>query len=214
MNLHLTPQPRPASSDPGTDKAAGWWWRATVLLTALFLGLRLAGITSWQWWAVLLPAEVLIGALLLALLMVIPWAFMRWASGQPRALDGQRNWLLRTNLARGGIQHHVRTVIHIRTQRNMKIRPGTGRNDMAGGSPDAPTERFRRLTRALEVPVWLQGLEHLLQAVQGASCARCGGRIENLSQGHYGSACLVTWTEERFHFCCPGDAPGCELQAP
>lgn len=80
-------------------------------------------------------------------------------------------------------------------------------------SPDAPTEALRRLTRPLEVPVWLQGLDHLLAVAQRASCARCGGPTENLGQGHYGSTCLVTWTEERHHFCCPGDAPGCELQA-
>jgi hypothetical protein len=79
--------------------------------------------------------------------------------------------------------------------------------------PEAPTERLQRLTRPLEVPVWADGLRYPVETARDACCARCGGRVENLSQGHYAGTCLVTWTEERFHFCCPGE-PGCELQAP
>jgi hypothetical protein len=77
--------------------------------------------------------------------------------------------------------------------------------------PYARTEPIRKLTRALEVPVWLQGLPHPLPVAQEASCARCGGLIEPLSQGHYGSTCLATMTEEGFHFCCPA-GPGCEIR--
>jgi hypothetical protein len=80
-------------------------------------------------------------------------------------------------------------------------------------SPDAPTERLLRLTRPLEVPVWADGLRYPVEVAQDASCARCGGPVENLSQGHYGSTCLAVMRETGFHFCCPGE-PGCELQAP
>ena len=89
--LHITPQHNPASSDPGTDKAVGWWLRATGVLSVLFTSLRLDGITHWQWWAVLMPLEVLAGALLLAAVVVVLWGLAWWASERPRALDVRRN---------------------------------------------------------------------------------------------------------------------------
>lgn len=78
--------------------------------------------------------------------------------------------------------------------------------------PDSPTEAFRRATRPLEVPVWLEGLRWVPETPPAAFCARCGGTVEPLSQGHYGSTCLATATTERHHFCCPRPA-GCELGA-
>jgi hypothetical protein len=103
-------------------------------------------------------------------------------------------------------------------------------------SPDAPTERIRRLTRPLEelppgdpVPVAGVPLRWRVQEIEThcavhcpgccecspprASCARCGGSIEALSQGHYQDGCLVVMRQAPFHFCCPVP-PGCELQEP
>lgn len=77
-------------------------------------------------------------------------------------------------------------------------------------TPDAPTEAIRKLTRPLEVPAWLDGLRWPPPVARDASCTRCGGRVENLSQGHYASTCRLTMSEAGFHFCCP-DGPGCEV---
>lgn len=78
VRMHVLPRPLPTSSDPGTDIAIGYAWRAAVLLTALFLALRLAGVTSWQWWAVLMPAEVIAG-LFVAGVMIAFGGLLLWA---------------------------------------------------------------------------------------------------------------------------------------
>lgn len=78
MKTHIVPQPDVNSSDPGTDMAAGIAWRVCTLLTLLFLALRLAAVTGWQWWLVLLPALALAGAFALAALFMIALA-IGWA---------------------------------------------------------------------------------------------------------------------------------------
>lgn len=80
--------------------------------------------------------------------------------------------------------------------------------------PDAPTEPFRRATRPLAVIPELDSLDRLLEEANGLVCARCGKATGNNAQGHYWALCRLTMTTREFHFCCPGDDPGCDLGRP
>ena len=43
-------------------------------------------------------------------------------------------------------------------------------------------------------------------------CGHCGHHTGNSHQGHYWSWCSVTRSLRGFHFCCPDDEFGCELE--
>ena len=43
-------------------------------------------------------------------------------------------------------------------------------------------------------------------------CSRCGHHTGEANQGHYWSFCKVTKTMREFHFCCPDEEHGCELE--
>lgn len=81
------------------------------------------------------------------------------------------------------------------------------------GDAERPTEPLRKATRPLEQLPWAHGLDSLLSEANGLVCARCGHHTGNDTQGHYWKWCKVTARFERFHFCCPDDVLGCELQA-
>lgn len=68
------------------------------LTAGIFLGLRLAGITHWSWWLVLLPLIISAGAFALFVALVLWWVGARRTCGgsapgesepspEPRALD-------------------------------------------------------------------------------------------------------------------------------
>ena len=80
MKFQIVPQPRPDSADPRTEFAVGVAWRACTLVTVAFLSMRLAGVTDWQWWAVLLPLIGVAGVLLLAVAAVVAWV-IAWLAG-------------------------------------------------------------------------------------------------------------------------------------
>lgn len=85
--FRLLPRPLATSSDPGTDKQIGYTWRAAILLTAVFIGLRAAKVTCWQWWAVFMPVEVIGGLLLAALVFTVGSVLLAQWMIRPRALD-------------------------------------------------------------------------------------------------------------------------------
>lgn len=72
-----------------------------------------------------------------------------------------------------------------------------------------PLRALRKATRPLDA---LQEVQEAHGALGGLVCARCGKLTSNQHQGHFWSTCSRTMHEEGFHFCCPGDDPGCELR--
>jgi ABC-type polysaccharide/polyol phosphate export permease len=78
VKVHLVPQPQPYSSDPASDIATGIAWRACTALTLLFAALRLAAVTDWQWWLVLMPLLACTAAFALGVLFMIACA-ITWA---------------------------------------------------------------------------------------------------------------------------------------
>lgn len=79
--MHVVPQPLPWSSDPASDIAIGIAWRAVTFLTLLFVSLRLAAVTHWHWWLVLMPLIAYAGLLVLAMLFVVALSVVAWAAG-------------------------------------------------------------------------------------------------------------------------------------
>lgn len=43
-------------------------------------------------------------------------------------------------------------------------------------------------------------------------CAHCGHHTGNSHQGHFWAYCRVTASIRDFHFCCPDEEYGCELE--
>lgn len=81
------------------------------------------------------------------------------------------------------------------------------------GDPHAPTERLRRATLPFPQLEGISSVEDLFDLSRGLCCARCGQWTGSFTQGHYQNVCRHTMTEGPYHFCCPGDFPGCSLQA-